>query len=331
MDAGSAGSSKDDERGLVAYRKRAMIDVPGLIAVLDAKGRGFASPPKAVRAFRIAAGAVALLCAAATMIPGDLPAGTAGTASARHAAAKGGVGAHVLLGQLDDNGSSPATTPPVTTQATGSSFVMFETGRSNDPAPPTDSYSNTFRQQGVASGYDGYGTKWTFKVYVAENGAGGSGHTITKLKPNDAIGELVIGLIEVTDAPALTDFTQDYAHAPSPNTSRPVHVNGPATLIAIWSGDSGNTHNSATPGNGFSAIESYTDWPIGTSIQTAVARKEVTEAGDYGITWWVSPTQGANLYLLAFEHPQAAASGAPAGEAASAKGGGRARAGSGTR
>jgi hypothetical protein len=198
---------------------------------------------------------------------------------------------------------------------------MFETGRSTDTAPPTDNYGNVFVKHGSDSGYDGFGTTWTFKAYAAENGVGGSGHTLTKLKPTDPTGEIVIGLVEVTDSARLVGFSQDYAHSPAANTSRPVHVDGPATLVAIWSGDSPSTHNTATPGNGFSTIENYTDWPVGTSIETAVATKEVTTAGYYGITWSVSPTQGANLYLFAFAHTQiASAADASGSQANSASG-----------
>lgn len=217
--------------------------------------------------------------------------------------AGGGLGAHTLHGVLDGDGSGTETTSPIVTQSSGSSYVWFEGGYTSNNQKPTDNKSNSTTVTGTPRAYNGFSGAFNFKYWVVENGNGGSGHTLSCVLNGQPAGEVVLGLIEAKGATALTDSSEDYPSSGNPNTSTPVTVSGPATLIAIWTGDNPGTTNTATPGDGFSTIEDYTVWPPGeTSVQTVVAAKEVTSAGSYGITWTATPTQGAILTLLAFEH-----------------------------
>jgi hypothetical protein len=217
--------------------------------------------------------------------------------------AGGELGVHTLHGVLDGDGAGTETTSPITTQGSGSSFVWYEGGYTSNSAKPTDNKSNSTTVTGTPRAYNGFGGAFNFKYWVVENGSGGSGHTLSCVLNGQPAGEVVLGLIEIKGATALTDSTEDYPSSGSALTSTPVTVAGPATLIAIWTGDNPGTTNSATPGNGFSTIDDYTVWPPGeTSVQTVVASREVTGAGSYGLTWTATPTQGAILTLLAFEH-----------------------------
>lgn len=219
--------------------------------------------------------------------------------------ASGGLGAHTLLGVLDGEGAGTETTSLISTQTSGSSFVWYEGGYTSNSAKPTDNKANATTITGTPRDYDGYGGTFNFKYWVVENGVGGNGHTLSAVLNGQPAGEVVLGLIEIKGAATLTDASEDYPLRGSPLTSSPVTVSGPATLIAIWTGDNPGTTNSATPGNGFTTIDNYTVWPPGeTSVQTVVGVREVSAAGSYGITWSATPTQGAILTLLAFEHAQ---------------------------
>lgn len=74
------------------------------------------------------------------------------------------------------NFSSPVTTTGVTTQVTKSTFIVGVcAGASDIPDIPTDSYGNTY----VPLGSGIANVEINIKMFVAENGDGGSGHTIT--------------------------------------------------------------------------------------------------------------------------------------------------------
>ena len=75
---------------------------------------------------------------------------------------------------------------------------------------------------------------------------------------------------------------------------------GPATLVAYWWGDAGvDDDKTAVPDNGFTVVDSIL--LAGALVQCAVATKEVAEAGTYDVTWTATPTQGAQLWLVAVQ------------------------------
>jgi hypothetical protein len=78
-----------------------------------------------------------------------------------------------------------------------------------------------------------------------------------------------------------------------------VTTTGPATLVAIWCGDSGAPSVTATPNNGFTVTDSQL--LSGCDVEVAVATKDVAVAGTYNVTWTATPTQGAHLYLVAVQ------------------------------
>ena len=55
----------------------------------------------------------------------------------------------------------------------------------------------------------------------------------------------------------------------------------------------------ATPDNGWNVV----DWVLlsGALVQCAVAVREVTDAGSYDVTWQATPTQGAQMWLIAVQ------------------------------
>ena len=78
-------------------------------------------------------------------------------------------------------------------------------------------------------------------------------------------------------------------------------TDGPATLVAIWGGESFDLSHTAVPDNGFVVIDSYLDLGPTSAVQVAIAAKEVTQAGTYTVRWTSTPSQGCACYLIAIE------------------------------
>ena len=63
------------------------------------------------------------------------------------------LGAHALVTHDQGKGTSPATTPPVTTQPSGSLLLAVSMGRTVNFVAPTDSYGNTWKPIGKRHAY----------------------------------------------------------------------------------------------------------------------------------------------------------------------------------
>jgi len=53
------------------------------------------------------------------------------------------------------------------------------------------------------------------------------------------------------------------------------------------------------PDNGFVVVDSVL--AAGALVQCAVAVREVADAGTYDVTWTATPTQGAQLWIVAVQ------------------------------
>jgi hypothetical protein len=210
-----------------------------------------------------------------------------------------GLGAHVFLGQGEGLGVSPAVTRAVDTQATGSVFVVFNAGYASNDAMPTDTYHNRWRSLGRAMTYADYGERFDVKAYVALDGKGGAGHTVSILKRGEPAGELSLPFVEVRNATRVQAMAQSYSVAALEVVSDEIHVDGPATLLAFWWGDGGVKQMTVTPGDGFELIDAFIKLPDESGVQGAVAWREVKEAGTYRVHWTAAPVQGAALWLIA--------------------------------
>lgn len=213
------------------------------------------------------------------------------------------LGAHTLLAQTDAAGTDPASTDPITTQASGSILFAWKGGLAY-PNAPTDNKGNTYTALGTAGNWNGvWGVNEANQSYVCIGAAGGAGHVLT-LDKNDewATHELSMPLIEVIGA-TKASIAQSYSSSGATNAAPSITTTGPALLLAIWTGDSGTvgTLMTAAPDSGFEVIESYLDIPVESGCQCAFAVKQVDAAGTYDLTWAVTPSQGADLALIAFE------------------------------
>jgi len=211
------------------------------------------------------------------------------------------LGAHVFLGQGEGLGSSPATTPAMTTQARDSVFVAFNAGYASNDARPSDTYGNTWKRLGHAATYANYGDRFNVNAWVALGGRGGANHTVSIVKRGEPKGELSLPFVEVRDARRVAAFAQSYADPSLVVASDAIEVDGPATLLAFWWGDGGVKQMTATPGDGFTLIDAFVQLPDESGVQGAVAWRQVSEAGRYRVHWTAAPVQGASLWIIAIQ------------------------------
>lgn len=211
------------------------------------------------------------------------------------------LGAHTLYWQGYGSGSSPAETAPVDTQTSGSSLIVFNAGFASNNRLPTDTYANDWSPLGNPVVYTGYDGVFDVKAYVALVGHGGNGHRVSIVKNGQADGEITMPFIEVRNAGKLQGFAQNYPSTNASITSGNVTTTGPATLIAVWWGDAFVLDMTTVPGQGFTVIDSLLHLPPNSAVQCAVAYKQVSTAGTYNVSWSQSPSQGAPLWLFAFQ------------------------------
>lgn len=228
--------------------------------------------------------------------PSDVPGHTPGSP---------GLGAHAMsFFHLDASTASSISTPAMATQASGSTIVVG-VGRGYKPlfAAPTDSKGNApYQPLEAPHAY----TKWPDSgtgVYAFAAARGGSDFRVTTTTGQDASGkydEITLAAVEVIEGSRIADQQWIEVLDP-PLTSRAVTTTGPATLIAFWWGDGfPGTPQSATPDSGFSLIDSNAQ-ERDSFVQCAVAVKNVAAAGTYSVTWTATPTQGAQLWLIAVQ------------------------------
>ena len=209
------------------------------------------------------------------------------------------LGAHVLLTQDEALGTPLATTPAITTQASGSSLLAISMGWNVNFAAPFDSYNNAWTPLGARNLYAG-GDFYT-AMWMVPAGSGGNGHTLSFNKNGRPAGEISMALMEVING---GNVQMVYRLAPAGDeTPGSVTVDGPATLIAIWGGDAFELTHTAVPDNGFVVFDSYLNLGPSSGVQVALASKQVTAAGTYTVNWTSTPFQNAACYLIAVQRP----------------------------
>ena len=206
------------------------------------------------------------------------------------------LGSHAMM-FYNCNGTGDISTPAVTTQTTGSTILAWVgRGTLNAFTPPTDNKTNVYSLLGQIHQY----TVWPNSgqaLYACLSAAGGTNHMVTAAMP--APDEITVAMIEVRNGGVIQDLQWNEITNVSPSqTSLNVTTSGPATLIAIWTGDAA-TNVTAVPNNGFTVLDSEL---LGTcAFEAVVAAKDVPDAGTYNVTWNVTPSQGAQIILVAVQ------------------------------
>ena len=211
------------------------------------------------------------------------------------------LGSHVLLWHEDGNGPSVANTPPINTQIGGSSLIAFSAGYTNNNTIPVDNKGNVWSPLGAPVVYRGYNGQFDVKAYAVFGAQGGIGHTLSIVKNGSPSGEITVPFIEIRQSRSLHSIAQNYPTAASVVHSGSVTTSGAATLLAFWWGDATGLQHSAIPDNGFSIIENFVNLPPNSAVQCVVAVRQVNSAGTYNVNWTQSPSEGAVLWLMAFQ------------------------------
>jgi hypothetical protein len=226
------------------------------------------------------------------------PDDTAGGGDVINIPGQPGLGAHALsFYRYDVNSPTSIATPPLATQATGSTMIVgVARGNRYIFELPTDNKGNAPDQLGMAQKYTRYVDSGT-ALYAFPNFAGGDGHVVrTSTRAED---EITLAAVEVINGTRIQQFEWSEVLA-APLTSNRVTTTGPATLVAFWWGDAPEPNNkTAVPNNGFVVVNSVLE--SGALVQCAVAVKNVSAAGTYDVTWTATPAQGAQLWLVAVE------------------------------
>jgi len=209
------------------------------------------------------------------------------------------LGVHQLVFNRDGVSVSPLSTSALTTSASGSTLLAcVGRGAVSAQSAPTDNKANTFVQLGATHVY----TLWTSSgtaLYACEQATGGTGHVVTAAKPQ-ASDETTLSVIEVTGGGLVRPAVWREVLAGSPLTSASITTTGPALLVAWWWGDAGvQSDKTAVPDSGFSVVDSVL--ASGALVQCAVAVRQVSVAGTYNVTWTATPTQGAQLWIVAVQ------------------------------
>jgi hypothetical protein len=212
------------------------------------------------------------------------------------------LGAHTMYKGEDFNTATPVVTSAIATR-NGSSFLVSRGAFATVTNAPTDNKSNTFTLNASAD-YAGYSGTFNACNFLAENGFGGAGHTVTLDNSAASTREVTLAFIEVVkdgDSIHVEDVSYTYPADGSTNASAAVTTTGPALLVAIWTGDAGGLTHTAVPSAGWHVIESFLSLPAGSAVQYAIAVREVDAAGSYDVSWAVTPDQSSPLWIYAFQ------------------------------
>jgi len=209
------------------------------------------------------------------------------------------VGAHTLA-FFPCNSSGGLTTSPITTRISGSTILAW-VGRGDTNGftgtVPFDNKTNSFKVIGSLHDYSPLYPSSGEALYSVLSAVGGAGYRATAPMPAGG-DEITLAVLEIKDGGIIQDAQFKKVLSP-PHTSLNVTTTGPATLVAIWAGDSGGASVTANPNNGFVTIDSQL--LSSCEVEVVVATKDVATAGTYNVTWTATPSQGAHLWLVAVE------------------------------
>jgi len=205
------------------------------------------------------------------------------------------------------------TTPGLTTQATGSTFIIAAQWSRNSGtfSSVSDSKGNTYTLIDTQLDWDG--VNGGARLYYCENGTGGASHTAT-FTLTGSNGPLTVFFGEITGG--LTSGILDQ-HTRREDTASPFTLAAGLTttqadelLVAFFAGNSGsNPATHAESGLGSSTIQTASEETNGASFWTAAIATAVKSAtGTFNPSWTESGGTSAAVFLATFK--AAAAGGA---------------------
>ena len=210
-------------------------------------------------------------------------------------------------------GSMPSvasyTSTPVTTQTTGSTFVVWLASGSYCPSTLrslTDSLGNTYVQVGSTQYSGAFGTY--LNAYICINGTGGASHSVT-VDVAARISDAECYFLEIKGGGAFTfDGSVQQGNVTNQPYSLPITTSAGNDIILSFARDGDASPYAVGSGSGFTALSN-----LSTDL-SAIAQKISSTAAIHNANW--TSTTGNNAVLMTFALKQAAA--APAGAALAA-------------
>ena len=221
------------------------------------------------------------------------------------------IGAHSLVYHEHLEGVSPLSTSGLTTQASGSTFLLFALTLTGNFSSISDNKGNSYTQVGTTQLFWGDGAE--MRVFCCIDGDGGSNHifSLTKTSP-DLDFEATLMVVEVTGgATAIDDYAQAYSEA-SPLTAGNVTTTADDDMLILAAGPEWEGNN--TPSSGYTELE---DLNTGDAVILAtVASRLAGAAGSWGGTitnQWEGP---GPIFLIALKAGSSAIAGTVSAAAA---------------
>jgi len=202
------------------------------------------------------------------------------------------IAAHTIKVDVSGYGTSPMTTPPVNTPASGSIIlVQVLTQNTGTFSSLTDNMGNTYTRIGGAQTYAGVGAG--SYLYACVNAKGGSGQTWSLNKaPTYQDNEATLFVVVVSGASALGQVT--YSNTQANNSASPLVTTGPNSLVVSFWGPADFTGSQSAPTNDYYAPSGWTRLDIGNnslnSNSGADAWQTVPAAGTTVNPMWSAQT-----------------------------------------
>lgn len=216
----------------------------------------------------------------------------------------------IAVGQTSKGRSGAAATVAtagVTTQATGSTFVLGVTwGAGAAFTSVVDSKGNTYTQVGGLD-LDPDGTGSHTRFYYCQNGVGGASHTATLTI--GAANNLEILFLEITGAAiASFDLGNGNADTASPYTTPSIATTQAAEmLVAFFAGNSGSNPATHAESTGFS-VQTGAEETNGASFWTGcLATRIVAATGSYNASFTETGSTRGTAFIASFKEAAAGA------------------------
>jgi hypothetical protein len=249
---------------------------------------------------------VRLLPALATPVAAWLSCGAGQSAGDAGQSNDGGpasrLGAHAIKVDAYGHGSSPLTTAAVTSQPSGSTFVVFV--GYHQPGSVTDSKGNTYTAVGAPITFSSEAGSY-FAAFVCVSCTGGGGHTFSFNKAaGDFADEATLMAVEALGGPAVDAFiaSDSFANPIAAGPLTTTHAGDVLVLAAL--GNSFSSPDNYTPSAGFTLLDQDTN---GTNSMAGADAIEVAGvAGAYSGTLASSQTTasgGSAIFLIALGKP----------------------------
>lgn len=210
------------------------------------------------------------------------------------------------------NSSSSQATTGVTTQATGSTFVVGAIwGADVTFSSISDSKSNSYTQIGSEVSNGTTSANFRCRLYYSQNGAGGASHTATvNLSSTEVItvvfleitGGLTSGILDQSNG--VRDTSSPFSLAAGLTTTQAAEL-----LLSLFGGVSGsNPATHAESGLGSSTVQSAAEETDGTQFWTAALATAIKSAtGTFNPSWTESGnTTDSAVFLATFKEAAAA-------------------------